>query len=133
KPVLMAGLVLSVIGSTLAALAPDLWLLTLARVLQGAGSAAGLVLGRAMVQDLFTGRERTRMMAFVGLSMGVCPPAAGLLGGHLHVSLGWQANFVLLAVLAVLLFVAAWRGLPDVRPAVRPEGNPWKQLARSEE
>lgn len=79
KPVLMAGLALACIGSLLAAFAPDLTMLTLARVLQGAGSAAGMVVGRAMVQDLFSGRDRTRMMAFIGMtSMPGCSTRAGL-------------------------------------------------------
>ncbi|RYY94293.1 MAG: MFS transporter, partial [Comamonadaceae bacterium] len=49
KPILLAGLVLACLGSILAALAPGLGVLTLARVLQGAGTAAGMVVGRAMV------------------------------------------------------------------------------------
>jgi MFS transporter, DHA1 family, multidrug resistance protein len=117
KPLLLFGLALAGSASVLAAFAPNLTVLTIARVLQGAGSAAGMVIGRALVQDLFTGPERTRMMAFVGMVMGVCPPAATLLGGHLHVSIGWRANFVVMAVLAAVLFVAAWRGLPAVKPA----------------
>ena len=40
------------------------------------------------------------MMAFIGMTMGVCPPLATLVGGQLHVRFGWQANFVLMAVLA---------------------------------
>lgn len=116
KPVLLAGLVLAFVGSVAAALAPSLWALNFARVVQGAGCAAGMVIGRAMVQDLFTGSERTRVMAFIGMMMGLCPPTAMLLGGQLHARLGWQANFVLMAVLAVLLFVGAWRGLPSTRP-----------------
>ena len=126
KPVLLAGLVLAFVGSVAAALAPSLWALNLARVVQGAGCAAGMVIGRAMVQDLFTGSERTRVMAFIGMMMGLCPPTAMLLGGQLHALLGWQANFVLMALLAVLLFVAAWRGLPSTRPAAA--GTGWRQL-----
>ena len=113
KKVLLFGLTVSFTGSVLAALAPSLPLLVAARVLQGAGAAAGMVVGRAMVQDLFEGPERTRVMAYVGMAMGLCPPLATILGGQLHVRLGWQANFVVMAVLAALLFVAAWRGLPD--------------------
>jgi DHA1 family bicyclomycin/chloramphenicol resistance-like MFS transporter len=112
KPVLMLGLSLACAGSLLAALAPSLWVLTLARVLQGAGTAAGMVIGRALVQDFFSGSERTRVMAVVGMTMGLVPPTATLVGGQLHVRLGWQAGFVLLAVLAAFLFVAAWKGLP---------------------
>jgi DHA1 family bicyclomycin/chloramphenicol resistance-like MFS transporter len=57
-------------------------------------------------------------MAYVGMAMGLCPPLATIVGGQLHVWLGWQANFVLVALMAAGLAVAAWRGLPE--PAVRP-------------
>lgn len=117
KKILMFGLAVSFVGSVLAALAPGLPLLVVARVLQGAGAAAGMVVGRAMVQDLFEGPERTRVMAYVGMAMGLCPPLATIIGGQLHVRLGWQANFVLMAGLAAVLFIAAWRGLPDHRKA----------------
>ncbi|MES2976142.1 MAG: MFS transporter [Pseudomonadota bacterium] len=119
KPVLLAGLALAIAGSLLAAAAPNLWLLTAARILQGAGTAAGMVIGRAMVQDLFSGPERTRVMAFIGMSMGLCPPSAMLIGGQLHVRLGWEASFLFMGVLGAALFVAAWRWLPS---PVRREG-----------
>lgn len=117
KRVLLFGLSVSFTGSVLAALAPSLPLLVAARILQGAGAAAGMVVGRAMVQDLFAGPERTRVMAYVGMAMGLCPPLATIVGGQLHVRLGWQANFVVMAVLAAVLYVAAWRGLPDHQPS----------------
>lgn len=116
KPLLLAGLLLAVAGSLLAAAARDVGLLIAARVLQGAGAAACMVLGRAMVQDLFTGGERTRVMAFIGMAMGLCPPLAILVGGQLHVRLGWQSNFLLMAVLGAVLFAATWWGLPPARP-----------------
>lgn len=128
KPVLLAGLVLACIGSLVAAFAPNLEVLTLARVLQGAGSAAGMVVGRAMVQDLFVGHERTRMMAFIGMTMGVCPPLAMLVGGHLHVRLGWQANFALMAALSAILLLAAWWGLPAAKPNAEPRAHRWREL-----
>ncbi len=124
KPVLLFGLVLAALGSLLGALATDLDTVIAARALQGAGSAAGMVVGRALVQDLFQGRERPRMMAYIGMTMGLCPPTATLLGGQVHVHLGWQLNFALMAVLAVLAFVAAWRGLPARHPRVATSGGP---------
>ena len=128
KPVLMAGLVLSCLGSVIAVFAPDLVVLVFARVLQGAGSAAGMVVGRAMIQDLFSGRERTRMMAFVGMAMGFCPPFATLVGGQIHVILGWRANFMLLAALAAVLLFAAWRGLPGRRAQPSSKQKGWGEL-----
>ncbi len=124
KPILMLGLVVAGLASVMAALAIDMTTLTVARVLQGAGSAASMVVSRSMVQDLFTGPQRTRVMAYIGMALGMCPPLATLLGGQLHVRLGWQSNFVLVAVLAALLLVAAWWGLPRViKPA--PKDGHW--------
>ena len=116
RPVLLLGLGLALVGSVLGALAPNLTVLTLARVIQGAGGAAGMVVGRSLIHDWFSGPDRTRMMAYVGMAMGVCPPSATILGGYLHVNLGWQANFVLMAALSLLLLAAAWWGLPAGRP-----------------
>lgn len=112
RPVLVVGLLLAIAGSFGAAFATSVPVLVLARVVQGAGCAAGMVIGRALVQDLFQGAERTRAMALVGMSMGMSPPIALLLGGQIHVRFGWQANFVLIGVLATLALLAAWLGLP---------------------
>jgi DHA1 family bicyclomycin/chloramphenicol resistance-like MFS transporter len=54
-------------------------------------------------------------MAYVGMTLGLCPPLGTVIGGQIHVALGWQFNFVLVAALGAVLFVAAWFGLP--RPA----------------
>ena len=112
KPILMLGLAVAGLASLMAALASDITTLTVARVLQGAGSAASMVVSRSMVQDLFIGPKRTRVMAYIGMALGMCPPLATLIGGQIHVRWGWQVNFVLLAVLALLLLLAAWWGLP---------------------
>jgi DHA1 family bicyclomycin/chloramphenicol resistance-like MFS transporter len=124
KPILMLGLVVAGLASVMAALATDITQLTTARVLQGAGCAASMVVSRSMVQDLFTGPERTRVMAYIGMALGMCPPLATLIGGQVHVRFGWQTNFVMLAVLAAVLLVAAWLGLPRVaKPA--PASGHW--------
>jgi DHA1 family bicyclomycin/chloramphenicol resistance-like MFS transporter len=60
-------------------------------------------------------------MAYIGMALGMCPPLATLIGGQIHVRLGWQANFVLLAVLALALLLATWFGLPRV--AKPPPGD----------
>jgi len=131
KNVLLFGLAVAGVGSVMAALSTDMPMLIAARVLQGAGCAAGMVVGRAMVQDLFQGPERTRVMAYVGMAMGLVPPLATILGGQLHVRLGWQANFVFIAVLAVVLFVAAWRGLPDHKPSTTPQPHWLRSMVSS--
>lgn len=121
RPILMVGLGLAGAGSLFSALAGDITTLTVARVIQGAGAAAGMVVGRAAVQDLFQGPQRTRIMAYIGMATGLCPPLATLVGGQLHVHLGWQANFVLIGGLSVGLLLAAWRGLQPRAQSARPD------------
>ena len=117
RPVLIVGLLVACIASVGAALADSLPMLVAARTLQGAGCAAGMVVGRALVQDLFSGPDRTRVMAWVGMAMGLCPPLGTIVGGQIHEHFGWQANFVLAAALAAGLALAAWRGLPAHAPS----------------
>ncbi len=123
RRILLFGLALAGTGSLLAALTPNLGMLIVARALQGAGAAAGMVAGRASVQDLFEGPQRTRVMAYVGMAMGLCPPLGLILGGQLHVLLGWRANFVLMALLSLGLMVMAWRVMPP--PSAPPARTHW--------
>jgi DHA1 family bicyclomycin/chloramphenicol resistance-like MFS transporter len=124
RRLLLVGLALAGTASLAAVFATSIEALIAARVVQGAGCAASMVLGRAAVQDLFAGPERTRVMAYVGMAMGLCPPFATVVGGQLHARFGWQANFMLLAVLAGLLMVAAWHGMPAQRTAASA-GTHW--------
>lgn len=124
REMICAGLAVSVLGSVLAAQAADLPMLVAARVLQGAGAAAGMVVGRAAVQDLFHGPQRTRVMAYVGMTLGLCPPLGTVVGGRMHVALGWQFNFVLVALLGLVLLVAAWWGLPGRRAILASSPTP---------
>ena len=54
-----------------------------------------------MVQDLFQGSQRTKVMACIGMAMGLSPPFAAVIGGHMHVRFGWQSNFILVMVVAL--------------------------------
>ncbi|MFZ9108194.1 MAG: MFS transporter [Burkholderiaceae bacterium] len=124
RPLLMVGLSLSFVASVIAALSSDLNTLIAARALLGAGCAAGMVIGRAAVQDVFQGPARTKAMAYIGMALGVTPPVATLLGGQIHVHLGWSGNFVLLAGLAAVLMVMAWRWL-NLPIQSKPSSRHW--------
>ena len=115
RPVLLTGLLCATVGAILAVFAQDIATLTVARIIQGAGSAAGIVIGRALVQDIFVGPDRTRVMAYVGMALGMTPPLATIIGGALHEWLGWRANFILVALLSIGLFISASRLVPSER------------------
>jgi DHA1 family bicyclomycin/chloramphenicol resistance-like MFS transporter len=114
--VAIAGTALAVLGALAAAAAPNIATLIAARMLQGAGAAAGMVVGRALVQDSFSGAARTRAMGCIGMALGLCPPLATVIGGQLHVRLGWQANFIVVAFLGLALIALLWRAVPNTQP-----------------
>lgn len=131
RRVLLVGFVLALAGAVAGVFADTLALLIAARFLQGAGAAAGMVIGRAMVQDHYTGAERPRVMAYVGMVLGVCPPVATVLGGQLHVHFGWRANFYFAAVVAALLLVAVAVLLPRDRPSTSARAHWLRELVQS--
>ncbi|GAA1853398.1 multidrug effflux MFS transporter [Microbacterium koreense] len=108
-----------VFASVAAALAPTLELLSAARVLQGAGAAAGGVVAAAVVRDLFGGRRLVVMLSRLALVTGVAPVLAPLVGSALLLVMPWRGIFVVLAVYGVVMLIAASVYIPETLPPAR--------------
>lgn len=102
KPPLIAGLVLFLAGSIGCALAPDMNWLVAARVVQALGGAAAMVIPRAIIRDMHTGPQATRLMALVMLIISVSPMLAPLIGSGIVAVSGWRAIFGALALVALM-------------------------------
>ncbi|MBD3940197.1 multidrug effflux MFS transporter [Microbacterium sp. NEAU-LLC] len=116
---LLSVTALHVLASTAAALAPTLELLSAARVLQGAGAAAGGVVAAAIVRDLFGGRRLVVMLSRLALVSGVAPVLAPLVGSALLAVMPWRGIFVVLAVYGAVMLVSAIIFLPETLPKAR--------------
>ncbi len=79
--------------------------------------------GSVAIEAILAASPTTRVMAYIGMAMGLCPPLATIVGGQIHVSFGWQANFVLLVVLCLILLLTGWRYLPDSGTPSSPDGR----------
>jgi DHA1 family bicyclomycin/chloramphenicol resistance-like MFS transporter len=101
KPPLYAGLALFIAGSIGCALAPNVAWLVLFRAVQGAGAASVMVIPRAIIRDLHTGVEATKLMALVMLVISVSPIVAPLTGSALIIPFGWRAVFVAVTLVAI--------------------------------
>lgn len=110
---------LHVVASTAAALAPTLELLSVARVLMGAGAAAGGVVAAAVVRDLFGGRRLVVMLSRLALVSGVAPVLAPLAGSGLLLVMPWRGIFVVLAVYGAVMLVSAILFIPETLPRER--------------
>lgn len=102
---LLAGLLLYSVASFACAFSPNIGVLIGARVIQALGGAAGVVIVRAIVRDLWSGRDIARVMSSLILVMGVAPVVAPSLGGALLAAFGWRAIFVMLGSAGAVLFV----------------------------
>lgn len=112
RPVLLGGLALFVAASLGLAFAGSIETLILGRAVQGAGACATIVAARALVQDVFEGPERTRVLAFTGIAMGVTGPSGAVAGGYVQAAFGWPATFLLVAALGAVLLAATALAVP---------------------
>ncbi len=108
-----------VLASLAAALAPNLVLLTGARVAMGMGAAAGGVVAMAIVRDLFGGRRLVVMLSRLALVTGVAPVAAPLIGSALLLTMSWQGIFVVLAGYGVVMLGCTLFLIPETLPPAR--------------
>jgi DHA1 family bicyclomycin/chloramphenicol resistance-like MFS transporter len=74
---------------------------------------AGMVVGRAIIRDLFDPVTAQKLMSQVTLFFGIAPAVAPLVGGFLYVHFNWHSIFFFLAALGALLILLAWRALPE--------------------
>ncbi|WP_410606251.1 multidrug effflux MFS transporter [Amycolatopsis sp. lyj-109] len=110
---LLAGLVLYVAGSVLCAVSPDALLLVAARFVQSLGAAAGIVIARATVRDLFEGTAMTKFFSTLMLVSGLAPILAPLIGGQLLNWTSWRGVFVVLTAFGALLLAVVVFFLPE--------------------
>jgi DHA1 family bicyclomycin/chloramphenicol resistance-like MFS transporter len=72
-----------------------------------------MVVGRAMIRDLFEAEDAQRLMSLVTLFFGLAPAIAPVIGGWLFLGLGWRSIFWFLAVVGFALVALSWRSLPE--------------------
>ena len=121
RPVMVAGLALAGFGSALAALAPELWIAILGRLMQAGGAVAGMVLARAVAQDLYGKDRSAAVIGQITAAMVVAPMVAPALSGLIVESVGWRGIFALVAAAALGLAVWVRARLPETAPRGRRE------------
>ncbi len=118
RPVIVGGLALFALGSVLGALAHSIWPVLLGRAVQGAGAISGTTL--ALASDLSRENQRTKIMALIGISIGIAFSAAFVLGPLLNARLGLTGVFSATAVLAALAIAVVLVAVPRPPPPAAP-------------
>lgn len=108
RPPLLVGIGVYIIASLLSGFANGVASLTILRIMQGAGAAAGSTIAMAITKDLYQGNDRQRILAYMGIIMALAPMLAPVLGGWIMTGLSWhwvfytQAAFGIIALGGVL-------------------------------
>ena len=131
KRPLMLGVGIYMLASVGCLFATSIEALMLLRFLQALGACAGMVVGRAMIRDLFDPTETARVFSLVILTMGVAPILAPILGQFIADFAGWRGIFGFMVGFSCLVWSAVSRLLPNDRsgPSAQSTEPLWKRFA----
>jgi DHA1 family bicyclomycin/chloramphenicol resistance-like MFS transporter len=121
RPVILAGLSIYTVAAIGCTLAPTFGVLLLFRALQGTSAGVGTIVGRAVIRDLYEGPQAQKLLSLVTMIFAFAPAVAPVIGGWIHVALGWRAVFGFMALFSAILAVTSYLKLPETHP---PERRP---------
>lgn len=124
RPVLLAGLLMATAGSAMAALAPTLGVAVVGRLLQAAGAAAGMVLARAVAQDVFGSARAAAVIGQITAVMVAAPMVAPTVSGLIVASADWRGVFWMTAALCAALVLWTRLALPETAPSAPAARGP---------
>lgn len=126
---LLVGVALFTVTSVLCVFVPNVTVFIVLRFVQGVAGAAGAVVARAVVRDLFQGDDAVRFFSRLALVMMLAPLLAPLVGAQLLLVGPWQLSFWVLAAMSALSFVLVLLWLPESLPREARRSQGPRQLA----
>jgi DHA1 family bicyclomycin/chloramphenicol resistance-like MFS transporter len=125
KMPIYVGLAIFTTGSVGCAFAPNVNVLIGFRVMQALGACAGMVVPRAIVRDLHTGHDATRLMSLLMLVVSLSPLLAPLTGSFIVAGFGWRGVFWALTVAGAIAFLLAATHLQETREIHHRAESSW--------
>lgn len=116
---LVASAAVCVVAGVVCAVAPNLVVLVLARLAQGFAGAGGMVIGRAIIADLVTGRAAAKAFTLMLTVGGVAPVLAPLVGGLLAGPVGWRGMLWAVAGLCAAMLAGVLLVVQETHPTER--------------
>ncbi|MET3587188.1 DHA1 family purine ribonucleoside efflux pump-like MFS transporter/DHA1 family bicyclomycin/chloramphenicol resistance-like MFS transporter [Pseudorhizobium tarimense] len=95
-------LLIYLLGSVIAAMAPSIELILAGRLIQGIGASVGITVARAVVRDQFVGKEAASIMNLIAIMLTVAPALGPTLGGLSLAAFGWKSVFLLMLGFGVI-------------------------------
>jgi len=116
KKPLVTSLMIYFVASLLCVFVQSIWLLIIFRFIQGLSGAAGMVIARASLRDVFSGAELTKYFSMLMLVSGLAPILAPVVGGQLLEVMSWRGVFGVLASIGFIMFWSVLIGFKETLP-----------------
>jgi DHA1 family bicyclomycin/chloramphenicol resistance-like MFS transporter len=131
RNVVLVALIVFALGTFGCAASHSVHYLWVFRILQGVSAGAGVVVGRAIIRDLYSDAPAARLLSMVTMIFSIAPAIAPVLGGWVVTFFDWRAIFLGLLVFTLVLWYVCYQHLPEtVPPEKRQPFNP-RYLARN--
>ena len=131
RNVVLVGLIVFAVGTLGCASAHSVHYLWIFRIMQGVSAGAGVVVGRAIIRDLYSDAPAARLLSMVTMIFSIAPAIAPVLGGWVVAAFDWRSIFLGLLAFSVVLWWVCWQHLPETMPAERRQPFNPRFLARS--
>jgi DHA1 family bicyclomycin/chloramphenicol resistance-like MFS transporter len=119
RNVILCALVVFMIGTFGCAASHSVHYLWVFRIMQGVSAGAGVVVGRAIIRDLYSDAAAARLLSLVTMIFTIAPAIAPILGGWIVAYSDWRTIFLALLGYSVVLFIYCFRRLPETLPLER--------------
>ncbi|WP_426103772.1 multidrug effflux MFS transporter [Massilia sp. TSP1-1-2] len=116
RNVILVSLVVFAIGTFGCAASHSVHYLWIFRIMQGVSAGAGVVVGRAIIRDLYADAAAVRLLSLVTMIFTIAPAIAPILGGWIVAYSDWRTIFLALLGYTVLLFIYCYKRLPETLP-----------------
>jgi DHA1 family bicyclomycin/chloramphenicol resistance-like MFS transporter len=113
RRLLLGGIIGYTTASLLCLIAPNVWLLIVFRLFQGAAGGTAIVIARAVVRDRNEGAAAARFFASLVQVSALAPIVAPLAGGALLQVMPWRGLFAVITGLGAVLVVVVYRAMPE--------------------
>ena len=118
KPMLYCGLLLFIIGATAIYFTSDIYVLWAMRFLQAFGGSAGIVIGRAIIIDLYDKQKSVTIFAQQSQISGIAPIVAPLMGSVFLKYWGWNSSFAFLCIMGLITFFMVYKYVPETNTRI---------------
>lgn len=116
RNVILVSLVVFAVGTLGCASAHSVHYLWVFRIMQGVSAGAGVVVGRAIIRDLYSDAPAARLLSLVTMIFSIAPAIAPVLGGWIVKFFDWRTIFLALLGYTILLGWFCYKRLPETLP-----------------